>query len=240
MAEQFIIRVQIDDERFNAAPQANRVPANSNAGVPLVAAGSVALSVSSQQQSSREYTRLTNLLNIGPLSSGDYRESSEKLNKLLGGRERFFMLSEEQKRKNLAKFSKILEPKEITPQEQIQEKPEKLISPRRTASLALATSLRVVQGFVSHAQHRSGDRYFNQQLQSSMSMAATIGGLAITAAFNPVLAAVAAGGIVLNTTVDMFATAANYDYDRKMDTAMIHNVKEVSGNVSYGRRGGTR
>jgi hypothetical protein len=235
MAEQFIIRVQIDDERFNAAPQANRVPANSNAGVPLVAAGSVALSVNSQQIS-REYIKLSNTM------SANQRDISEKFAQMreMGDYSSIPMISEKRK-KERAKIGEALKPKEITPQEQIQEeKPEPLLSARRSTSLAVATALRVAQGIVSHVQHRSGDRYFNRQLSLGISTASTLGGLAITAAFNPALAGVAAGVLVGSTVIDIVTTAANYDYDRKLDTTMIHNVKEVSGNISYGRRGGMR
>ena len=231
MAEQFIIRVQIDDERFNAAPQANRVPANSNAGVPLVAAGSVALSVSSQQ-SSREYIKLSNAI------SAAQREMSETFAQI---REISTPIISEKTEGKFAEIRKALQPTQITPQEQIQEeKPEKLLSARRTASLSTAAALRIAQGIVSHVQHRSGDRYFNRQLSLGISTASTLGGLAITAAFNPALAGVAAGVLVGSTVIDIVTTAANYDYDRKLDTTMIHNVKEVSGNISYGRRGGMR
>jgi hypothetical protein len=49
-------------------------------------------------------------------------------------------------------------------------------------------------------------------------------------------AGLVATGIAVNETINIVSEAANYKYDRMMDTLYIHNVREVSGDISYGRR----
>ena len=225
MAEQFIIRVQLEGQQISAnrAPQPNTTTPNLNAGVPLIAASSDLIN---KQQQSQRISNLQQVIDKAREVAPPTRIMSErKLSTEMGvytAQRRLF---------------------KQTPEDQLQGKQdetEPLLSARRTASLATATALRVGQAVISQVQHRSGNTYFNRQLQTGISTASTLGGLAITAAFNPVLAVVAAGGIAVSTTLDILTAQANYDYDRRMDTLMIHNTKEVSGNISYGRRGGTR
>jgi len=225
MAEQFIIKVQLEGQQTtgNRAPQPNTTTSNLNAGVPLIAASPNL--INKQQQSKR-------MLEIQEVM--DKAREAIPPTRIMFDRKLSTEMGVYTAQRRLLKQ---------TPEDQLQgkqEEAEPLLSARRSTSLAVAAALRVTQGVVSHVQHRSGNAYFNRQLSIGISAASTLSGLAVTAAFNPVLAAVAAGVLVGSTVIDMVATAANYDYDRKLDTTMIHNVKEVSGNISYGRRGGMR
>jgi len=233
MAEQFIIRVQLDGQTGNVAPQRNTTPQNANAGTSLVAVGTTNLN-------RRELAAAVNTLKPTVNSIKNLEKRYDELREAGAPKG-----SEESYEANLGRLKNVIESRKYLIdefsilEEQLAAK-EPILSPRRTIGIASAMALKITQAAISTTQHRSGNQYFNQQLSRGLSTASTVGGIAVAALFNPTLALVAAGGLLVNSGVDLFTTAANYDYDRKLDTMMIHNVKEVSGNISYGRRGGTR
>ena len=101
----------------------------------------------------------------------------------------------------------------------------------------LALSQKVLRSYVSHKQHRSGDTYYNQQLNNSLKLAGY--GTAIGLGFmkgGPAGAALVAGGIAINEAISFRTESANFDYDRMMDKQYVHNIKQVAGDISYGRR----
>jgi hypothetical protein len=116
-----------------------------------------------------------------------------------------------------------------------------IIYRRKGIGITTAIVAKGARSFIQYAQHRSGNSHFNKELNNYMrvgSNAAAIGGAAIF--YGGPAAGIIAGGIVVNELVNIGVDVLNYNYDRKLDTMMVHNMAEVSGNLSYGRRGGSR
>lgn len=106
----------------------------------------------------------------------------------------------------------------------------------KIAAGAVGLTFKSAQTAISIKQHRSGDSYYNQQLNNSMKFArygAIIGASFKLGPKGPILAA---ASIAISESFNLYTENANFKFDRKMDTAYIHNVRQVSGDVSYGRR----
>ena len=105
----------------------------------------------------------------------------------------------------------------------------------KTAGLAL--SLKSANAYISYKQHRSGNTYYNNQLNNGMRLAQY--GLALgygAAKGGPAGLALVAAGIAVNEGINFATQNANFNYDRMMDTLYVHNIKQVAGDISYGRR----
>lgn len=100
-----------------------------------------------------------------------------------------------------------------------------------------ALGLKLTNASISHKQYRSGDSYYNDQLNNSMRLAQY--GIALgygAAKGGPAGFALVAAGIAVNEGINLYTQNANFNYDRMMDTKYVHNIREVAGDLSYGRR----
>ena len=100
-----------------------------------------------------------------------------------------------------------------------------------------ALGLKIASSYVSYKQHRSGNTYYNNQLRNRMRISQY--GLALgygAAKGGPAGLALVAAGIAVNEGINAFTEASNFKYDRMMDTLYVHNIKQVAGDISYGRR----
>lgn len=106
----------------------------------------------------------------------------------------------------------------------------------RIAAGSVALALKGVNSLISHKQHRSGDSYYNENL--NISRKAISYGMALTygAKLGPGGLAFVAAGIAVNESINAFTEASNFKYDRMMDKEYVHNIKAVAGDISYGRR----
>jgi hypothetical protein len=112
---------------------------------------------------------------------------------------------------------------------------------RKGIGITTAIVTKGARSFIQYAQHRSGNEHFNRNLSNGLRLGsnfAAIGGAAIF--YGGPAAGIIAAGIAVNEVVNIGVDLLNYNYDRKLDTMMVHNMAEVSGNLSYGRRGGSR
>ena len=110
----------------------------------------------------------------------------------------------------------------------------------KIAAGSVALGFKLANTYISYKQHRSGDSYYNDQLNNDMRRARYAIALGYSAKFGPKGVAVAAVGIAINEGINFATQNANFNYDRMMDTEYIHNVKQVAGDISYGRRRGGR
>lgn len=101
---------------------------------------------------------------------------------------------------------------------------------------SVSLGFKLANSIVSHKQHRSGDSYYNDQLNNSMKFAGYATALGYGAIKGgPLGAGLVATGIAINETINLVTENANFNYDRMMDTLYVHNVKQVAGDISYGR-----
>lgn len=100
-----------------------------------------------------------------------------------------------------------------------------------------ALGLKLANAYIGHKQHRSGDSYYNDQLNNRMKLAQY--GIALSygaAKGGPVGLGLVAVGIAVNEGINAVTERANFNYDRMMDKEYVHNVRAVAGDLSYGRR----
>jgi hypothetical protein len=242
MAEEFVIRVQLEGE--GRAPRSGS-GSNLGAGIPLAASTSL-LATIKDPQTAALVKRTTDLIEKGGLESGMPRSEYDLL-KIKRGLFRTKVIGQyafEEINENPETFQDLgmttggIKDVNFTVNRGfVQEN----FTTRRLATAGVATAFKIAQSGVQLVQHRSGNSHFNKELNNYMRLGSIGTSVAATATFVGGPAAVfVAAGIAFNETVNAFVDAANYNYDRRLDTMMVHNMKEVSGNLSYGRRGGTR
>lgn len=106
----------------------------------------------------------------------------------------------------------------------------------KIAAIGTALGLKIGNTLVNHAQHRSGNSYYNDQLNNRMRLAQY--GIALSygaAKGGPAGLALVAAGIAVNEGINAFTKDSNFNYDRMMDKHYVHNIKQVAGDISYGR-----
>jgi hypothetical protein len=101
---------------------------------------------------------------------------------------------------------------------------------------AVALGLKGARSYINYKQHRSGDSYYNDVLNRNMKLATYGVALGYGALKGPAGLGVVAAGIAISESITFFTERANFNYDRMMDTLYIHNVQQVAGDISYGRR----
>jgi hypothetical protein len=113
-----------------------------------------------------------------------------------------------------------------------------LIKQNQTRILAggAALGIRIVRAGISTRQHRSGNAYYNDRLNRDAKLAGYATALGFSAFKGPIGFGVVATGIAINETISFATERANFNFDRKMETQFIHNIEQVSGDISYGRR----
>ena len=108
---------------------------------------------------------------------------------------------------------------------------------RATGTIAINS---LIQSQINMATHRSGDSYRNQKMANTASAGSSLASVGIAGAiWGPTAAVAFAANFAISTGFSLHTQNANYKFDRMMDTHYIHNIEQVAGDVSYGRvRGG--
>jgi hypothetical protein len=240
MAEEFVIRVQLEGE--GRAPRSGS-GSNLGAGVPLVA-GTSLLSVIKDPQTSALAQETIDLLENKVAQEWQSKTAYDIKNikrglfssKIQG--QLFTETPYEGEGFTTEMFQSSVKNVELKIDRGLF---QESLSNRRLRTAAIATTFKIAQSAIQLAQHRSGNSFFNQQLNNYNRLGTNVVSVAGAAAFLGGPAAIFVGaGILINEGLNIGVDVLNYNYDRKLDTMMVHNMAEVSGNLSYGRRGGSR
>ena len=104
---------------------------------------------------------------------------------------------------------------------------------RATATIAVNTA---ISTYISIHSHRAGDNYRETQMRNGQYIANNLSSIGIAGAIWGGTAAIAFGvNFAISTGARMLVENANFKFDRRMDTNYIHNMSQVAGDLSYGR-----
>jgi len=231
MAEQFVIRVQVDGQRSTTQGRSNWN--ESATGSALLLGGAL-----SSRAQADHLGKMIGKLQSKFMQPGDTRFTTDPVEDTIERKGIIFQ-------KTSAMFDVHRIDKDgVTSRGQFYEETRQLnptLVAHQTKILTGATALALKgqRTAISLKQHRSGDSFYNDQLNNSMKL--TQYGLALgygALKGGPIGFGVVAAGIAINEGINLAVQNANFNYDRKMDTLYIHNITQTAGDISYGRRRG--
>jgi len=104
---------------------------------------------------------------------------------------------------------------------------------RATGTIAINSAISMG---INISSHRSGDTYRNSVMRQSASNASSMASIGIAGAiWGPTAAIAFTANFAISTGTRMITEAVNFHFDRKMDTLYLHNMTQVTGDLSYGR-----